>query len=92
MLTTKPHFITAPDLNDLVRDLYLTKHQSELLASRLQQWHLLDEDTRVFSFKKRSWELEKHFSMDRDLCFCNDIKGLFHNIGIQMILLNGICS
>ena len=37
----KPHLITGPDLNDLVRDLYLTKHQSELLASPLQQWRVM---------------------------------------------------
>lgn len=79
----KPHFITGPDLNDLVRDLYLTKHQSELLASRLQQWHLLADDARVSSFRKRSWELQQHFSMDKDLCFCNDIKGLFDDLGMQ---------
>ncbi|XP_076033585.1 uncharacterized protein LOC143020748 [Oratosquilla oratoria] len=43
----KPHLITQPELNDLVRDLTLTKQQSELLASRLQQWHLLDEEARI---------------------------------------------
>ena len=49
----KPHFITGSDLKDLVRDLYLTKQQSELLASRLQEWHLLAGDARVSSFRKR---------------------------------------
>ena len=32
---TKPHLISQEDLNDLVRDLNLTKSNSELLASRL---------------------------------------------------------
>ena len=31
----KPNLITQPELNDLVRDLTLTKQQSEPLASRL---------------------------------------------------------
>ena len=31
----KPHLISQEDLNDLVRDLNLTKSNSELLASRL---------------------------------------------------------
>ena len=34
---TKPHLISQEDLNDLVRDLNLTKSNSELLASCLQQ-------------------------------------------------------
>ena len=38
---TKPHLISQEDLNDLVQDLNLTKSNSELLASRLQQWNLL---------------------------------------------------
>ena len=33
---TKPHLISHEDLNDLVRDLNLTKSNCELLASRLQ--------------------------------------------------------
>ena len=79
----KPHFITGSDLKDLVRDLYLTKQQSELLASRLQEWHLLAGDARVLSFRKRSRELQQNFSMDEELCFCYDISGLFDDLGIQ---------
>ena len=33
----EPHWITQEDLNDLARDLYLSKQQSELLAYRLKQ-------------------------------------------------------
>ena len=33
----EPHWITQEDLNDPARDLYLSKQQSELLASRLKQ-------------------------------------------------------
>ena len=43
----KPHLITQPELNDLVRDLTLTKQQSELLASRLGEWNLLDVYVRI---------------------------------------------
>ena len=35
------HWIMQEDLNDLARDLYLSKQQSELLASRLNQWNLV---------------------------------------------------
>ena len=36
----EPHWIMQEDLNDLVRDLYLSKQQSELLASWLKQWKM----------------------------------------------------
>ena len=73
----KPHLITQPELNDLVRDLTLTKQQSELLASRLGEWNLLDVDVRITSFRKRSSDLQQYFAMENNLCFCNDIQGLF---------------
>ena len=46
-----PHWITQEDLNDLARDLYLSKQQSELLASQLKQWNLVQEDVRITSFR-----------------------------------------
>ena len=50
----EPHWITWGDLNDLARDLYLSKQQSELLASRLKQWNLVQEDVRITSFRNRN--------------------------------------
>ena len=50
----EPHWITQEDLNDLARDWYLSKQQSELLASRLKQWNLVQEDVRITSFKNRN--------------------------------------
>ena len=50
----EPHWITQEDLNDLARDLYLPKQQSELLASRLKQWNVVQEDVRITSFRNRN--------------------------------------
>ena len=50
----EPHWITQEDLNDLARDLYLSKQQSELLASRLKQWNIVQEDVRITSFRNRN--------------------------------------
>ena len=50
----EPHWITQEDLNDLARDLYLSKQQWELLASRLKQWNLVQEDVRITSFRNRN--------------------------------------
>lgn len=72
-----PHLISQADLNDLVRDLNLSKLQAELLGSRLQQWNLLDDDVRISYFRKRNIELSKFFTSDKDISFCNDINALF---------------
>ena len=48
----EPHWITQEGLNDLARDL--SKQQSELLASRLKQWNLVQEDVRITSFRNRN--------------------------------------
>ena len=50
----EPHWISQEDLNGLARDLYLSKQQSERLASRLKQWNLLQEDVRITSFRNRN--------------------------------------
>ena len=48
------HWITQEDLNDLAPDLYQSKQQSELLASRIKQWNLVQEDVRITSFRNRN--------------------------------------
>ena len=50
----EPHWITQEDLNDLARDLYLSKQQSVLLAPRVKQWNLVQEDVRITSFRNRN--------------------------------------
>ena len=50
----EPHWITQEDLNDLACDLYMSKQQSELLASRLKQWNLAQVDVRITSFRNRN--------------------------------------
>ena len=74
--------ICQEDLNDLVQDLNLTKSNSKLLASRLQQWNLLAPDTKVTFYHQRSQDLISHFSIDGELCYCNDISALFQSIGM----------
>lgn len=68
-------------LNDLCRDLQLSKANSELLASRLQQLGYLDEKTRVTFYRNRSNSLAKFFSKTVDFCYCNDVPGLFAALG-----------
>ena len=79
----RPHFITQEDLNDLVRDLNLSKDKCELLASRLQQWNLLTLGTKVTFYRQRSKDLSNLFSADGEVYYCNNIPGLFESIEIN---------
>ena len=42
-------------LDDLIRDLGLTKFGAELLTSRLNEWNLLDDTVRELPTEIRSW-------------------------------------
>jgi hypothetical protein len=53
VMSAEPHRITENELNHLVRDL-------ELLASRLQQWNLLDDNVQASVFRSRQKRLA-HF-------------------------------
>ena len=78
--TTKlePRPFSQADLNDLMRDMNLSISQSELLASRLQERNLLEKGVKVTFFRQRTSHLMTFFSTVGDLCFCNDISGLFN--------------
>jgi len=46
--SNEPHLLTQENLNDIVRDLNLSKKQAELLFPRLNGWNLLRQNTGVF--------------------------------------------
>ena len=77
-----PHLINQNDLNDLARDLNLSKNQAELLGSRLQQWNLLAADTKITSFRSRQTTLAAFFEMKETLCYCSNIDKLLQELGI----------
>ena len=57
----QPHILTKDELNDLVRDLELSKGKAELLVSRLKQWYLLDKNVPISSFRSRHQHLAPFF-------------------------------
>ena len=80
--SNETHWITQEDLNDLARDLYQSKQPSDLLASRLKQWNLVQEDVKITSFRNRNKVLASFFDMENKLCYCTNIPGLFMSLGL----------
>ena len=78
-----PHLLDQSDLNDLVRELVLTKNKSELLASRLKQWNLLQKGVKGTFYRTRHAQLEKYFAAENGVCYRSDIPGLFEQFGFE---------
>lgn len=76
-----PKLLTQAELNDLVRDLELTKEKSELLASRLKERNFLVEDVSSTYFRDRHMPYGHYYTMENNICFCHDIPGLFQEMG-----------
>lgn len=66
------------ELNDLVRDLGLTKEKAELLGSRLKEKHLLEPGTSICHYRTRDKQFTKFFRQDEDLVYCHDIVSLIN--------------
>ncbi|XP_058879386.1 uncharacterized protein LOC131736994 [Acipenser ruthenus] len=77
-----PYYPNQKDLNNLIRDLGLTKSNAELLTSRLKQWNLLDESVQVADQRKRHQPFSSFFTCQDGLCFCHNVTSLFEAIGI----------
>ena len=80
-----PHYPNQKDLNDLIRDLGLTKYNAELLTSRLKQWNLLDDSVQITVQRKWHQSFSSFFTMQNAICFCNNVSGLFYSIRIPCI-------
>ena len=78
----KPIPFSQEALNDLRRDVYLTKEKSQFLASRLQERNLLENRVKITLYRERTEDLLALFTMKDDLCFCNNITELFEELEI----------
>lgn len=77
----KPIPLSQTDLDDLVRDLNLSKESAELLGSRLKEKNLLAPDTTFSWYRHREKELVKFFIMESNLVYCHDVEGLVTHMG-----------
>ena len=85
-----PHFPNQNELDDLTRDLGLTKANTKILSSRLKEWNLLAPSCKISKPSKRYVTLANFYVMFSDsdhpsLCYCTDIQGLFQEIGIAYL-------
>ncbi|KAI6661361.1 hypothetical protein LOD99_9988 [Oopsacas minuta] len=60
---------TQGQLNDLVRDLGLSKDASEILASGLSEHHVLYNEAKITNYQHRDEELIRYFNDEGGLCF-----------------------
>jgi len=66
--------LTGEELNDLVRDLDLSKELSEVLASRLNKKNCLYPGTKITFYRNREKQLLKYFTKEKkNLVYCNNI-------------------
>ena len=71
----------SSDLNDIVRDLNLSKKQAELLGYRLKGWNLPRQDTKVCFYRGRHQEFKDFFSKEDGVVFCNDVCSVVEVLG-----------
>ena len=69
------------ELDDLVRDLGLSKESAQLLGSRLREKHLLHPDTRFAWYRTREKSLTPYFASCDGLVYCQNVKGLVESMG-----------
>ena len=69
--------------NDLIRDINLPKQSAEVLASRLQEKHLLKVGTSVSFYRSREEKLREYFHSDGQLVYCTDVEGFWLALGLS---------
>ena len=87
-LSTNPKTFSQGQLNDLVRDLNLSRESSELLASRLGEHGVLDSGTKNTFYRNRDDLLLRFFTTEDDFVFYNNIPSLLAEMGLSKYDLN----
>jgi ligand-binding sensor domain-containing protein len=77
--STAVHF----ELNDVVRDIELSKEKTELLGSRLKEKNFLAAGISVYWYRSREQNFTSYYSHDGDLVYCCNIPGLMQKFGVE---------
>ena len=78
-----PQLFSQGKLNDLIRDLNLSKKSSELLPSRLKEKNIFPPGTLITFYRKCHIEFLPYFTQENDIVYCNDVAGLLQQFGVQ---------
>ena len=81
-LSVKPKLFSQGPLNDLARDLALSKESSEILASRLGEHGIVDSGTKITLYRDRKDLLIRFSTMKDDFVYCNNIQGILLEMGL----------
>ena len=73
-LQSKVKPFSQSQLNDLVRDLALSKEASEVLASLLSEHGILDFKTKITFYRHRDEALSDYFTKEDNFVFCKTSK------------------
>nr|XP_047125236.1 uncharacterized protein LOC124807409 [Hydra vulgaris] len=80
--TSKQQQFSQEEINDLVRDLSLSKQNSELLASRLSEKNSLKAECKITFFRTREAALLPYFIQEEKIVYCRNIPGLLLQMGL----------
>ena len=78
-----PQTINQIELNDLIRDLNLSKNQSQILASRLKEKNLLTHGTSISYCKSRGSSFRQFFKVGDSFVFCANVESVLVELGIE---------
>jgi hypothetical protein len=67
--SNESHLLAQGGLNNIVRDLNLSKKQAEILGSRLKGWNLLRQDTKVCFYRGHHEEFKDFSSLEDGVIF-----------------------
>ena len=81
-LSAKPKSFSQGQLDDLVRDLGLSKKSSKILASGLGEHDILDSGTKITFYRDRDDFFIRFFTMEDEFVYCN-IQGLHSEMGLS---------
>jgi len=79
--SNEPRLLTQWDLNDIIRDLSLSKTEAEILGSRLKGRNLLHQDTKVCFMVHTMKNSKDFFSLEDGIMFCNDVCSVMEVLG-----------
>lgn len=82
--TSAPQLFSQNELNDLIRDLNLSKQASELLASRLKENNFTK--CHNYNIQNTKNEILPFFSENEELFYCKNISKLLLDMSLKAAL------